>query len=193
MAQIQIKKKISIRPKQAAGFSFNERAKVTLSWATDTDLDLCVFFKKKDGSTGGVFSNEYRGRKSDLGYLDKFPFIKHSGDDKEPVSGAESSEEIKIASLEELESAYILVVNYTAALEEESVTFSEHSGKLLLQSDNSDQDDLEINVDSTEEGQVYYVGQITREGDNYSLSNEGKVLFLGDAFEEIPGFDLITK
>jgi len=188
-----IRKKISIRLKQAAEFSFNERAKVTLSWATDTDLDLCIFFKKKDGGIGGVFSNEYRGRKSDLGYLDKFPFIKHSGDDKEPVEGAESSEEIKIASLEELESAYILVVNYTAALDEESVTFNEHSGKLLLQSDDSDQEDLEIKVDSTDEGQVYYVGKISKEGDNYSLSNEGKVLFLGDAFEEIPGFELITK
>jgi hypothetical protein len=193
MATVQIKKKISIRPKQAAGFSFNERAKVTLSWASVTDLDLCIFFKKKDGSVGGVFSNEYRGRKSDLGYLDKFPFIKHSGDDKEPIEGAESSEEIKIASLEELESAYILVVNYTAARDEESVTFNEHSGKLLLQSDNSDQDDLEISVDSKEEGQVYYVGKISKEGDGYSLSNEGQVLFLGDAFEEIPGFELITK
>jgi hypothetical protein len=193
MATVKIKKKVSIRQKGAAGFSFNERAKVTLSWATNTDLDLCIFFKKKDGGVGGVFSNEYRGRKSDLGYLDKFPFIKHSGDDKEPVPGAESSEEIKIASLEELESAYILVVNYTAALDEESVTFNEHSGKLLLQSDNADQDDLEINVDSTEEGQVYFVGKISNEGNGYSLSNEGKVLFLGDAFEEIPGFELITK
>jgi hypothetical protein len=193
MANVQIKKKISIRPKMAAGFSFNERAKVTLSWATDTDLDLCIFFKKKDGGIGGVFSNEYRGRKSDLGYLDKLPFIKHSGDDKEPVAGAESSEEIKIASLEEIESAYILVVNYTAAHGEESVTFNEHSGKLLLQSDNSDQDDLEIDVDSSDEGQVYYVGKITKDGDTYSLSNESKVLFLGDAFDEIPGFELITK
>jgi hypothetical protein len=190
---VQIKKKVSILPKKAASFSFNERFKVTLSWATETDLDLCVFFKKKDGIVGGVFSNEYRGRKSDLGYLDKFPFIKHSGDDKEPVPGAESSEEIKIASLKEIESAYIVVVNYTAALEEESVTFNEHSGKLLLQSDNSDQDDLEIEVNATDEGQVYYVGKITKDGDSYALSNECKVLFLGDAFEEIPGFELITK
>ena len=189
----KIKTKVSIRPKMAASFSFNERIKITLSWKTDTDLDLCVFFKTKQGSEGGVFSNEYRGRKSDLGYLDKFPFIKHSGDDKEPVPGVESSEEIKIASLEEIESAYIAIVNYTAALEEESVTFSEHSGKLLLQSDNEDQDDLEIDVSSSEEGQVYYVGQITKDGDSFSLSNECKVLFLGDAFEEIPGFNLITK
>ncbi|MBQ5360681.1 MAG: methionine adenosyltransferase, partial [Lachnospiraceae bacterium] len=40
---------------------------------SDTDLDLCLFFKKKDGEVGGVFSNEYRSKKSDLGTLDKFP------------------------------------------------------------------------------------------------------------------------
>lgn len=193
MADIKIRPKIQIARKQQAGFSFNERIIVILSWATETDLDLCIFFKTKDGNTGGIFSNEYRGRKSDLGFLDKFPFIKHSGDDKEPVPGAESSEEIKIAKLDDIESAYILVVNYTAALNEESVTFSEHSGKLVLRSDNEDQADLEINVDSSDEGQVYYAGKISKEGNAYVLSNECKVMYLADAFDEIPGFDLITK
>jgi hypothetical protein len=193
MADIKIRPKIQIARKQQAGFSFNERILVTLSWATDTDLDLCIFFKTKEGKVGGVFSNEYRGRKSDLGFLDKFPFIKHSGDDKEPAPGSLSSEEIRIAKLDDIESAYILIVNYTAALEEETVTFAEHSGKVVLRSDNEDQSDLEINVDSSDEGQVYYVGKILNDGNSYVLSNECKVLFLGDAFDEIPGFDLITK
>jgi hypothetical protein len=193
MADIKIRPKIQIARKQQAGFSFNERVIVTLSWATETDLDLCIFFKTRDGKEGGVFSNEYRGRKSDLGFLDKFPFIKHSGDEKEPVPGAESSEEIKIAKLDDIESAYILIVNYSAALEEESVTFAEHSGKLVLRSDNEDQADLEINVDANEEGQVYYVGKISKDGNAYTLSNECKVMYLADAFDEIPGFSLITK
>jgi uncharacterized protein involved in tellurium resistance len=193
MADIKIRPKIQIARKQKAGFSFNERIIVTLSWATVTDLDLCIFFKTKDGKESGVFSNEYRGRKSDLGFIDKFPFIKHSGDDKEPVPGAESSEEIKIAKLDDIESAYILIVNYTAAKDEESVTFAEHSGKVVLRSDNEDQSDLEINVDSNDEGQVYYVGKISKDGIAYVLSNECKVMYLGDAFDEIPGFNLITK
>lgn len=193
MSDIKIRPKIQIARKQQAGFSFDERIIVSLGWATTTDLDLCIFFKTKDGKEGGVFSNEYRGRKSDLGYIDKFPFIAHSGDDKEPVPGAESSEEIKIAKLDDIESAYILVVNYTAAVNEESVTFLEHSGKLVLRSDNEDQADLEINVDSNDEGQVYYVGKITKDGNAFVLSNECKVMYLADAFDEIPGFSLITK
>jgi hypothetical protein len=193
MSEIKIRPKIQIRPKQAAGFSFNERIIVTLSWSTETDLDLCAFFKTKKGNEGGVFSNEYRGRKSDLGFLDKFPFIKHSGDDKEPVLGATSSEEIKIANLDEMESVYILIVNYTAALEEESVTFAEHSGKLVLRSDIEDQSDLEIEINSNDEGQIYYVGKISKDSNAFTLSNEGKVLFMADAFDDIPGFNLITK
>ena len=183
MADKQIKRKIKIAKKQAVGFSFDERIVVTLSWATETDLDLCIFFKTTDGKEGGIFSNEYRGRKSDLGFLDKFPFIKHSGDAKEPVPGAASSEEIKIAKLDDIESAYILVVNYTAALEEESVTFSEHSGKLVLRSDNKDQADLEIDVNSDDEGQIYFLGKIEKDGDAYTLSNECKVMYLADAFD----------
>lgn len=193
MSNIKIRPKIQIAEKQQAGFTFNQRIIVTLDWATGTDLDLCIFFRTKDGKDYGVFSNEYRGRKSDLGSLEKFPFIEHSGDEKEPSPGAASSEEIKIAKLDEIESAYIVVVNYTAAKKEEAVTFSEHSGKLVLRSDNEDQSDLEINVDSSDEGQVYYVGKISKDENSYILSNECKVMFLGDAFDEIPGFSLITK
>jgi hypothetical protein len=193
MAEVKIRKKVQILPKKAAGFSFNEKIKITLIWGTETDLDLCAFFKPKQGQPGGVFSNEYRGKKSDLGVLDRFPFIKHSGDQKEPVKGAVSSEEIKIAKLEDMDTVYLCVVNYPAALDGSSVTFNEHSGKLELMSDLDDQDNLEIDIDSTDEGSVYYIGNITKDGDTYMLYNECKVLDLGDAVDEIPGFDLITK
>jgi hypothetical protein len=189
----KIKKKVQILPKNAVGFSFNEKIKITLTWGTRTDLDLCAFFKTKEGQVGGVFSNEYRGRKSDLGFLDKFPFIKHSGDQKEPIQGAISSEEIKIAKLDDMDTVYLCIVNFTAALDELSVTFNEHSGKLELLSDLDDQDNLEIDIDSTDEGPVYYIGNITKDGDTYMLYNECKVMDLGDACEEIPGFSLITR
>jgi len=188
----QIRRKIQILPKKAADFSFRERILVNLEWATETDLDLCAFFKKKDGSIGGVFSNEYRGKKSDLGTLDAFPYILHSGDVKEPEEGMASSEQIKIAQLEEMDSVYLCVVNYTAALEGDSVTFKEHHGKLTLISDSEDED-LVIDVNSGDEGQVYYIGKISKNGDSYSLYNECSVLDLGQAFDDIPGFSMITK
>jgi hypothetical protein len=193
MAEVRIRKKVQILPKKAVGFSFNERIKITLTWGTETDLDLCAFFKTKKGQPGGIFSNEYRGKRTDLGFLDKPPYIKHSGDQKEPVQGAVSSEEIKIANLEDMDTVYLCVVNYSAALDGLSVTFNEHSGKLELMSDLDDQANLEINIDSTNEGTVYYIGNITRDGDAYLLYNECEVMDLGDAVDIIPGFDLITK
>lgn len=189
--KVKIRPKISILPKQKVGFAFDERIQITLSWDSDTDLDLCAFFKTKDGKVGGVFSNEYRGKKTDLGDLTKFPFIKHSGDDKAPSPGGLSSEEIKIAQLEEMDEVYLCVLNYTAALEELTVTFHEHSGKLQLLSDTGD--DLEIDLNASEEGVVYYIGKIKLDGGEKSLTNEGRVMDLGDAFEEIPGFNIITK
>jgi hypothetical protein len=189
----EIRRKVQILPKKKAGFSFNERIKITLKWSTDTDLDLCVFFKQKNGANGGVFSNEYRGKKKDLGSLDSFPYIKHSGDQKEPSLGAASSEEIKIAKLDDMDTVYLCIVNYTAAIEQSSVTFNEHSGMLELMSDMEDQDNLEINIDSSDEGQVYFIGKITKEGDSYALYNENEVMDIGDAIDAIPGLDLITK
>ena len=83
MAEVTLKKKVTLRKKNdSVAFNFAGKLKVKLFWQSDTDLDLCLFFKKKDGEVGGVFSNEYRSKKSDLGTLDKFPFMQHMGDNK---------------------------------------------------------------------------------------------------------------
>ena len=83
MAEIQLKKKVTLKRKgETAAFTFDGKLKVKLYWSSETDLDLCLFFKRKDGEVGGVFSNEYRGKKKDLGCLDAFPYMLHLGDAK---------------------------------------------------------------------------------------------------------------
>ena len=73
---VTLKKKITLKRKgEAADFTFSGKLKVKLFWSSPTDLDLCLFFKKKNGEVGGIFSNEYRGRKSDLGNLNEFPYM----------------------------------------------------------------------------------------------------------------------
>lgn len=48
MAEITLKKKITLRRKEEqAAFTFSGKLKVKLIWSSDTDLDLCLFFKKK--------------------------------------------------------------------------------------------------------------------------------------------------
>ena len=58
MAEVTLKKKITLRRKEEqAAFTFSGKLKVKLLWQSDTDLDLCLFFTKKNGEVGGVFSN----------------------------------------------------------------------------------------------------------------------------------------
>ena len=55
---VQLKKKICLRRKEKpAEFTFTQYLKVKLLWQSSTDLDLCIFYTKKDGEAGGVFSS----------------------------------------------------------------------------------------------------------------------------------------
>lgn len=192
MAEVKLKKKITLRKKNdSVAFTFSGKLKVKLFWTSDTDLDLCLFFKKKDGGMGGVFSNEYRGKKSDLGSLDAFPYMLHMGDNKEPSPGGEESEQINIAKLDDIETAYICIVNYGAAIEGEDVTYADEGGRVEVQSDSGDY--LEVLADSKDEGHVYCVCSISNNGGEFALKNESRVLDLSAAFDEIPGFSLICN
>lgn len=192
MAEVTLKKKITLRrKKEQAAFTFSGKLKVKLMWSSSTDLDLCLFFKKKDGSIGGVFSNEYRGKKSDLGDLNKFPFMLHMGDNKEPAPGGEETEQINIASLNDIDTAYVCIVNYDAAIEGEDVTYADEGGRVELQSDSGDY--LEVLADSKDAGHVYCVCSIKNNDGVYALKNESNVMDLSTAFEKIPGFSLICN
>ena len=176
MAEVTLKKKITLRRKEEqAAFTFSGKLKVKLIWSSDTDLDLCLFFKKKDGSIGGIFSNEYRGM----------------GDNKEPAPGGEETEQINIASLSEIDTAYVCIVNYNAAVEGEDVTYADEGGRVELQSDSGDY--LEVLADSKEEGHVYCVCSIKNKDGVYALKNESNVMDLSTAYEKIPGFELIVN
>ena len=192
MAEVTLKKKITLKKKgETADFTFGGKLKIKLMWSSATDLDLCLFFKKKDGNVGGVFSNEYRGTKSDLGRLDQFPYILHMGDKKEPSAGDEEVEQINVANLAEIDTAYVCIVNYDAAIEQEEVTYADEGGRVELQSDSGDY--LEVLADSKDEGPIYCVCSIKNNDGVNALKNESRVMDLGTAFEEIPGFSLICN
>ena len=192
MAEVKLKKKITLRRKQEeCAFTFSGKLKVKLFWSSSTDLDLCLFFKKKDGEVGGVFSNEYRGKKSDLGSLDKFPFMLHLGDNKEPAPGGEETEQINIASLADIEQAFVCIVNYDAAIDQRDVTYADEGGRVEVQSDSGDY--LEVLADSKDEGHVYCLSSIKNNDGDYALKNESRVMDLATAFDDIPGFSLICN
>ena len=192
MEGVQLKRKVTLRRKEKpAEFTFTGLLKVKLLWQSSTDLDLCIFFKKKDGEVGGVFSSAFRQKKSDLGSLTEFPYMLHKGDEAEPEAGGESVEQINIANLNEIDTAYICVLNYGKAIEGEEVNFAYDSGRIEIMSDNGDY--FEVVIDAEQQGHVYHVCSIkNHEGEN-SVMNEGVVMDLGTAFDKIPGFSLICE
>lgn len=196
MAEVTLKKKVTLRKKgETADFIFSGKLKVKLFWSSPTDLDLCLFFRKKNGEMGGVFSNEYRGRKSDLGNLNEFPYMLHMGDNKEPAAGGEEIEQINVVNLNEIDEAFICIVNYGAAVEEEDMTFAKEGGRVEIQSDSGDY--LEVIADSADYGPIYCVCSIKNNDGVNSLKKSGddfsEVMDLSTAFDKIPGFSLICN
>ena len=192
MEGVQLKRKVTLRRKEKpAEFTFSGLLKVKLLWQSSTDLELCMFFKKKDGEVGGVFSSAFRQKKSDLGSLTEFPFMLHEEDEAEPENGGESVEQINVASLNEVDTAYVCVLNYSKAIDGEEVSFSQDSGRVEIQSDNGDY--FEVLVDASEQGHVYNVCSIKNKDGVNSVMNESVVMDLGTAFDKIPGFSLICE
>lgn len=192
MEEVTLKPKVTLRRKgESAPFTFNEKLQIEMVWSTETDLDLCVFWKTKDGQEGGVFSNEYRQNNDDMGTLDKFPFIKHSGDEKAPRPDGESNEQIKVKSIDTLSELFIVVVNYDAATDNKNVTFNEHKGRVEITTDTSD--NFEVPVDDERSGHVYIVCKIENGDAGKKAINKGEVITIGQAFQQIPGFKLICN
>ena len=192
MAEVQLKNKICLRRKEKpAEFKFTQYLKIKLLWQASTDLDLCIFYTKKDGEVGGVFSSMFRQKKSDMGNLDMFPYILHTGDKAEPSDGGESVEQVNISSLDEMDTINVIVLNYGKAIDGEEVNFAEDSGRVEIQSNEGDY--FEVTIDSVEMGHVYHVCSIKNNDGVNSVVNEGVVMDLGTAFEKIPGFSLICE
>jgi hypothetical protein len=192
MSKVTLKKKVTLRRKSdSAPFTFDEKLKVELKWSTDTDLDLCLFWKTKNGEVGGVFSDAFRQNKDDLGSLEKLPFIQHCGDKLAPEGGNESLESIKIKTIDSLLELYVVVLNYEKAIDSIPSTFQEDSGRVEISTDKGD--NLEVLVDDEKSGHVYVVCKIENSDNVKKAINMREVLSLGEAFDKIPGFELICN
>ena len=192
MAEVKLKKKICLKRKEKpAEFIFTKYLKIKLLWKTKTDLDLCIFFTTKDGQAGGVFSSMFRQKKSDMGSLEEFPYMEHTGDKAEPSEGGESVEQINIAKLDDIDTANVVVLNYGKAIDGEEVNFAQDSGRVEIQS--SEGDYFEVAIDADQSGHVYHVCSIKNRDGKNGVVNEGVVMDLGTAFERIPGFSLICE
>lgn len=191
MAEVQLKRKITLRRKEKpAEFTFDGLLKVKLLWQSKQTW-ICVFSLKERWTNRRRILFSIPSEKSDLGNLSEFPFMLHKGDEAEPAPGGESIEQINIASLNDIDTAHVCVLNYSKAIDGEEVNFAQDSGRVEIQSDSGDY--LEVLIDATEDGHVYHVCSIKNNEGINSVINEGVVMDLGTAFDKIPGFSLICE
>lgn len=192
MEEVRLKPKVSLKRKgEAAPFTFNEKMQIEMVWSTDTDLDLCLFWKTNNGEEGGVFSDQYNQNIEDLGTLEKFPFIEHQGDNKTPRPGGEENEQIKVKDISTLSELYVVVLNYGKAIDNIPVSFSQDTARVEITTDTGD--NYEVPIDDEKQGHVYLVCKIDNAKGEKKAVNIGEVMSLGQAFTKIPGFKLITE
>ena len=188
MTESKLLPKKTLKKNEAVIFTFNERCIVKWIWESDTDFDLCAFYKTQDGNEGGVFSNDFRGNRNDLGFLDKSPFMKIAVDEIAPWEVQYPYEKISISSLNEIRNVFFCIIHYDSAINETTTNFE---GKFELISDTGCY--LEIPVTTSKQGQVFYVARIDVKDKSFLLSNAQRVLQLREAFDGIPGFNLICR
>jgi len=188
MTGIKLLPKKILKKNESAIITFNERCRVRWIWDSEKDYDLCAFFKTKNGEEGGVFSNEYTGKKNDLGYLERFPFMTFTVDDQALLDLTPIFEEITISSLTEMEKVFFCIIGYTPALKNELTKFK---GEFELISDTGLY--FEIPTVTSKKGQVLVIARVDIDDNTLLLSSVQRVLGLGEAYNEIPGFNLICK
>jgi hypothetical protein len=182
------KKPKIISLKKLAHFSYVKKVLIEFNWDSDDDIDFCVFYNTKHGSDGGVFDPLWRHNETDRGNLDTFPFIYL----RENIDYGISTEVIEITNLENYNEVFFVVFSYDASIEDIPIRFDNINCNLKLSTD--DGDNIEISdFNSSEQGMVYQIGRIYHENNSYMIINDGIVMSLRQAINEIPGFREITS
>ena len=65
MSEVTLKPKVTLKRKgESAPFTFDEKFKIEMIWSSETDLDLCLFFKTSDGKVSPIFIKDGSWRSS---------------------------------------------------------------------------------------------------------------------------------
>jgi hypothetical protein len=174
---------------ESAKFLFEKSVRISLKWINGfEEFDLCIFYMTKEGKTGGIFPSEYHGCKDNIGKLDKFPFMIIIQDEslEEDVM-----DEIMISDISNMEVLYLTLVDYNAAIYQTPVNFNDYNISLELVTDTGDKKVIS-EINSSSKGLVYLFGRIYHENDSFILTNDGLILNLEKAVNEIPGFISMT-
>lgn len=160
-----------------------KQMKVSLIWSSAVDLDLMAFYKTKDGTVGGVYSDNYAG--GSLGDLNQFPFIQLSGDEGVGAVAGDNREEMRIIRLDDFEELYICALNFTDASSGTNNLFADYDARVEVVTDRGE--NHSVALDSQQPGQVAVICKFTSGVISNALVNDSDVLSLNDFKSRIPG------
>ncbi len=159
------------------------RMQVSLIWTAPVDLDLMAFYKAKDGRIGGVYSANYAG--GSLGSLNSFPFVELSGDAGVGAKAGQNREELRIASLKDMEEIWVVAVNFTDAVSGAAKVFADYDARVEVITDKGETHTIAL--DSRQSGSVAVLCRFKTDFMGASLVNNSEVMRF-DAFQSaVPG------
>jgi uncharacterized protein involved in tellurium resistance len=185
----ELKSKTTLKDKGEEAHISVEQLMVTLSWTTDVDLDLMVFYEGSDGQIGGIFTDEIPG--GDLGSLNDFPYIQHSGDEGVGAQGGDNEETVRITKLDDMSKVHIITLNYTDAANKRDSNFADYDADVEVLDDKGEA--VEVPLNSTTPGTVANIAEIDCGPMGAKLINKNEIYDLGTFIEKIPGADALVK
>jgi len=192
---MEIKSKIELKEKgDIAQLATVKKLIVTLAWSSKVDLDLMAFYTKKDGTHGGVYSDQISQDVATLGDLNKFPFMKLSGDaGVNKQSEGEETEELRIIKLDDISKLTIVALNYDAAKAKDgNASFAHYNGHITLITDTKES--IKIPLKSVEKGTAAIIATIDNTDPvSATIKMEDSVMNLGQLVETVPGADALAK
>lgn len=160
---------------------------VTLSWTAAVDLDLMAFYKTKSGKTGGVYSEMYSD--GGQGSLNSFPFMQLDQDAGVSEQAGESTETLKIKSLDDISELHLVAVNFSDAAYNKESAFANFDGRVIIENENGER--FTVVLASKDSGSAALFATIEHTnnlmGPILSLTNSSKVMNFSDLRASIPG------
>lgn len=188
-----------LQKNDSAYFSFKVFFDLILRWpAYDgnipiDEIDLCIFYRKKDMTEGAIFTNNYR--RGYEGSLVNPPYIQYMGEEYPNANDnyeEMNTEWIRITKIQDMDEIFIVAVDYCAVA---GLSRDSFSVSLFLETGDTDPLlSMSYSKERNERGGVCLLASLLEvESGIIKIHNQSKIFTLEQACDNIPGFKILTN
>jgi uncharacterized protein involved in tellurium resistance len=160
---------------------------VTLSWNAAVDLDLMAFYQTKSGESGGVYSELYS--EGGQGNLNAFPYMQLDQDAGLSEDEGASRETLKIKTLDEISSLYLVAMNFSDAAYNKESSFASFDGQVTIENEKGQKVTVVLASQAVGAAALFATIEHTNDlmGPVLSLTNKSEVMSFKELTERVPG------